>query len=51
MALGIIGGDPSRFIPVLKELTKTSGEYESDELFFDGCELDRVYITEQYPIV
>lgn len=51
MALGIIGGDPSQFIPVLEELTKSLGEYESYELFFDNSKLYRVHITEQYPIV
>ena len=51
MALGILGGDPSRFIPVLEELSISLDGYDCYGLYHDNHKYYRVQITEENPIV
>jgi len=51
MALGIVGGDPSRFLPILEELSLPLDGYDCYELYHMDHKYYRVQITEKDPIV
>ncbi len=51
MALGIVGGDPSRFIPILKTHSISLDGYDCYGLYHDNHKYYRVQITEENSIV
>jgi HEAT repeat protein len=51
MALGIVGGDPSLFIPVLEELTISLDKYDCYALYHNNHKYYRVQITDEDPII
>jgi len=51
MALGIVGGDSARFVPVLEELSISLDGYDCYGLYHDNHKYYRVQVTEENPIV